>query len=152
MRALPIVLGLLGISIVGYAFFHKTEVSAPHSIVPTETLLLADKPLRVAVADTDALRAQGLSGSAPLADDEGMLFIFDEDGVYPFWMKDMLYSIDIFWLDATGSVVHIEKNLSPDTYPQSFTPHSPARYVLEVRAGFADQHDIQIGTRANLPE
>jgi uncharacterized membrane protein (UPF0127 family) len=49
-------------------------------------------------------------------------------------------------------VVHLEKSLSPDSYPQSFTPHSPARYVLEVRAGFADQHDIQIGDIANLSE
>lgn len=108
--------------------------------------------LRVEIVDTDVLRAQGLSGHAPLGDREGMLFIFDTDGRYSFWMKDMLFAIDILWLDAAGKVMHIAKEVSSDTYPASFTPHSPARYVLEVPAGFADQHDIQIGTTANLEE
>jgi uncharacterized membrane protein (UPF0127 family) len=118
----------------------------------TRTITIGESPVHVEVVDTDALRAQGLSGHAPLAPDEGMLFVFDADGIYPFWMKDMLFSIDILWLDARGKVVHIEKNISPDTYPASFTPDSPARYVLEVPAGFADQHDIQIGATATLGE
>jgi uncharacterized membrane protein (UPF0127 family) len=142
---------VVAISIVGYVFFNNE--SAPEAaIVPTRTISIEGKSLRVAVADTDALRAQGLSGSDPLAENEGMLFVFAEDGTYSFWMKDMRYAIDILWLDAEGRVVHIEKGIAPETYPTSFTSHSPSRYVLEVRAGYADQHDIQIGSRATLEE
>lgn len=151
MRAAPFVAVFIVICIVGYAFFnHESGPEAP--IMPMRTISIEGKPLRVAVADTDALRAQGLSGSSPLAEDEGMLFIFAEDGTYSFWMKDMRYAIDILWIDAEGTVVHIEKNVAPETYPASFTSHSPARYVLEVRAGYADQHDIQIGSHATLEE
>lgn len=152
MRLFPLLFGLLFLGIVGYVFVTDTPIPATGTIEPTRTILLNEIPIRVAVADTDALRAQGLSGSAPLGDGEGMLFVFSEDGIYSFWMKDMNYPIDILWLDAAGIIVHIEKNLTPDTYPASFTPHSPARYVLEVRAGFVDQHDIQIGGYANLSE
>jgi uncharacterized membrane protein (UPF0127 family) len=151
MRILSLLSILILISIVGYVFFNRPEAGQV-AILPTRTITLEGRAIRVAVADSDALRAQGLSGTSHLQEDEGMLFVFEEDGIYPFWMKDMRYSIDILWLDATGRVVHLEKSLSPDSYPQSFTPHSPARYVLEVRAGFADQHDIQIGDIANLSE
>lgn len=142
---------LVVICIVGYVFFNNEPVPET-SITPTRTITIEGKSLRVAVADTDVLRAQGLSGSSPLVEGEGMLFVFTEDGIYSFWMKDMRYAIDILWLDAEGSVVHIEKNIAPETYPAIFTSHSPARYVLEVRAGYADQHDIQIGSRATLEE
>jgi uncharacterized protein len=133
-------------------------VMFPFSTAPVQsslgvrTIEIGGISLTVEIADTDALRAQGLSGHEPLKSNEGMLFVFDTDGMYSFWMKDMLFPIDILWLDAEGDVVHIEKNLSPDTYPQSFTPGSPSRYVLELRAGFADQYDIRIGSRATLSE
>lgn len=103
--------------------------------------------MRVEIADTPDERAQGLSGTTELADDEGMLFVFDTEGTYGFWMHDMLISIDIIWVASDGSVVHIEHSLSPDTYPQTFTPPLPARYVLEVPAGFALEHEIGVGTR-----
>jgi len=132
--------------------FNTSSPPPTDSSPATRTVTIGGVLVHVEVVDNDALRAQGLSGHAPLAPDEGMLFVFDADGIYPFWMKDMLFSIDILWLDAQGRVVHIEKNVSPETYPASFTPGSPARYVLEVPAGFADQHDIQIGATANLEE
>lgn len=152
MRAFLLIAALVLTGIVGYVFFNDHKAPDRRVLAPTRSITLDGTPLRVAVADTDALRAQGLSGTAPFEEDEGMLFVFDDDGIYSFWMKDMNYAIDILWLDAAGKVVHIERNLSPDSYPMSFTPHSPARYVLEVRAGFADQHDIQIGDSANLSE
>ncbi|MFZ2556208.1 MAG: DUF192 domain-containing protein [Minisyncoccia bacterium] len=106
--------------------------------------------MRIQVVDSEATRQRGLSGIPDLAPDQGMLFVFEEDGMYSFWMHDMLFSIDILWLAADGRVVHIEKDLSPESYPQSFTSHSPARYVLEVPAGFSDKHGIIIGSSASL--
>jgi len=143
---------LLLFSLAANTFFTPLKPVFPPQIYLARTIAIKDVAVHVAVADTDALRTRGLSGYAPLKADEGMLFVFEEDGIYAFWMKEMLFSIDIIWLDAAGQVVHIEKEVSPATYPASFTPGSPARYVLEVPAGFADQHDIQIGATANLEE
>ena len=80
-----------------------------------------------------------------------MLFVFTEDGKYAFWMKDMQFSIDIIWLAADGTVVYIVPNLSPATYPQTYTPDTPARFVLEVPAGFVAAHSVRIGDKAQLP-
>lgn len=101
--------------------------------------------IAVDVADTEATREQGLSGRATLAENHGMLFFFDAPGRPGFWMKDMLFSIDIIWISKDWTVIDITKNLSPDTYPNAFSPAAEAQYVLEVPAGFADIHHIQIG-------
>lgn len=106
---------------------------------------IADKIFAVKLALTPQERAQGLSGHSPLLADEGMLFIFETPSTYGFWMKDMLFSIDIVWFDQNKRVIHIEKSVSPESYPHVFTPIEPALYVLEVSAGFLEKNNIEIG-------
>lgn len=137
---------------IGLAYVMMPFPTAPVETSTIRTIEIGGVPLRVEIADTDTLRAKGLGGHEPLQPDEGMLFIFETEGIYSFWMKDMRFPIDILWLALDGKVVHIEKNVSPESYPTSFTPGSPAQYVLEVRAGFVDQYDIRIGSRATLGE
>lgn len=104
--------------------------------------------LNADIADTAVVRARGLSGRTSLAQNEAMLFIFQEDGAHSFWMKDMLFPIDMIWLSADKRVVHIAKNAMPESYPTSFSPNAPSRYVIEVPAGFADRHAVSTGTVA----
>lgn len=98
------------------------------------------------VADTKEERTKGLSGTAELKDNEGMLFVFDNPGNWGIWMKDMLINIDIIWLDEEKKVIHIQKNVSPSTYPEVFEPKEAAKYILEVPAGFAEKNNVGIGT------
>ena len=114
------------------------------------TIELKGQTIRASVADTENTRRQGLSGRAGLATDEGMLFVFPEDGTYGFWMKDMRFPIDILWLSSEGAIVYMAQNVSPDTYPQSFGPDIPTRYVLEVSAGYAKVHTVTIGDIVRL--
>ena len=104
--------------------------------------------MRVDIANTPEMREHGLSGRAGLADGEGMLFVFPEDGPHAFWMKDMRFPIDIVWLSHEWEVVDITSHVSPDTYPTAFSPQTPARYVLELPAGFIEEHAIEIGDEA----
>ena len=127
------VVGVLIIAVSFFLFFFN-KATAPAQVV------IAGTTINVEIAQTEAEREQGLSGNKPLADDEGMLFIFDKPGYHGFWMKDMLFSIDIIWISADKKIVHIETNLSPDTYPKSFSPFEPAQYVLEVNAGTATEN------------
>lgn len=104
------------------------------------------------VVDTPQARAKGLSGRSELDDDEGMLFIFDHSGKYGFWMKDMKFSIDIVWINEEGTVVHIERHASPESYfdhdpPQTFVNEPDAKYVLELADGNAEKYGLYLGTK-----
>ena len=106
---------------------------------------IGGQTVRVTIADTPVARAHGLSGRASLASDEGMLFVFEKEDFHSFWMKDMLFSIDIIWFSSEKAVVDIAVNVSPDTFPAAFLPRAPARYVLELPAGFVEEYTVQIG-------
>jgi uncharacterized membrane protein (UPF0127 family) len=109
------------------------------------------------IVDTPISRAKGLSGRRGLAPDEAMLFVFDYPGKYGFWMKDMLFPIDIVWISEDGTVVHIERNISPDTYskqapPQTFMNTPDAKYVLELASGQAERFGLYLGTKVLVGE
>ncbi len=110
-------------------------------------ITLGSLSIPVEVADTEALRQRGLSGRESLPPGQGMLFVFPEDGYWAIWMKDMRFSIDILWLDASGRVLRVAHSVAPETYPMTFGPYEPARYVLELRSGFAQSHGIAEGAQ-----
>src|SRR3989344_601909 len=131
---------------IGASLVYRSPVSvAPAQVQGLRTIDLKGQTIRISIADTETARQQGLSGRAGLAADEGMLFVFPEDGTYAFWMKDMLFSIDIVWMSADGRVVYMAENVSPDTYPQVFRPDVPARYVLELPAGYVKEYNVVVG-------
>ena len=78
---------------------------------------------------------------------ELLFFIFENPGRYGFWMKDMLFPLDIVWIDANKTVIGIEKNLSPETYPNVYTPVSSISYALELNAGSAQEFGLKPGTQ-----
>lgn len=104
------------------------------------------------VADEVLERAKGLSGREGLGEKEGMLFKFDEYGFYYFWMKDMLFPIDMIWI-RDNKVVDVTHNAPfpvGDEQPASFSPQEIVNYVLEVNAGFAREHGIQEGDMVTI--
>ncbi len=121
-------------------FARSPQARVLHAVLGGEALLLE-------IADTGVLRMQGLSGHPPLAQNEGMLFVFPADDKHSFWMKDMLFSIDILWLDSEYRIVDVKENATPESYPKSFTPSVPVRYVLELPAGFFELHKLKKGDR-----
>ncbi|MDX1535781.1 MAG: DUF192 domain-containing protein, partial [Candidatus Spechtbacterales bacterium] len=71
--------------------------------------------------------------------------VFNRPGTYSFWMKEMNFPIDIIWIGEDMRVVDITKNAKPESYPKRFSPSVLAQYVLEVVAGFSDEHGVEIG-------
>ncbi len=114
------------------------------------TVELSGRTVRVDIADTPEEKQIGLSGREGLAPDEGMLFIFPEDGIYPFWMKDMRFSIDILWISREGLIVDVKEKVSPETYPAAFIPREEARYVLELPAGWIEEYTVELGDVVEL--
>lgn len=98
------------------------------------------------VASTPEALSRGLSGVPSLEKNQGMLFVFPIEGRYDFWMKDMNFPIDIVWIDGQNRVVGIIPNLATSTYPNTFSPPGPIKYVLELNADRADKFGIVVGT------
>jgi len=110
-------------------------------------ITIDDVFLDVEIADDNEKIKQGLMFREMLPENQGMLFIFDEERKYQFWMMNMKFNLDIIWLDANGKVVHIVENAEPcidaaHTSQCTFNPDEPARYVLEVNSGFVQRYGI----------
>ncbi len=99
--------------------------------------------VRVEVADTPPERERGLMNRTTLAQDAGMLFIFDQERPRSFFMKNTLIPLSIAYIDAEGHIVDIQ-----DMQPLDETPHpsaKPARYALEVNQGFFEERGVMVG-------
>jgi len=106
--------------------------------------------VRAEVADNVAKQIKGLMFRKGLEENEGMLFEFGKEGYHNIWMINMSFSIDIIWIND-GKVVDIKKDAQPCRIVcPSYSPKSPAKYVLEVNANFTEKNSIKIGTEAEL--
>lgn len=136
---------------LGFLVFYSVKNKRVVVEIPKKSQIqfikLGDEEIKVEVVDTIESRAQGLSGKSSLEEDEGMLFVFDIAGVYPFWMKDMNFPIDIIWMDENQKVIYIKKNATPESYPESFWPKENSKYVLEVSSMFTNKHNIKLGDK-----
>jgi uncharacterized membrane protein (UPF0127 family) len=101
------------------------------------------------LAVTDEERQRGLMFRETLLPDQGMLFVFETEDFYSFWMKNTLIPLDLLWLDKDRRIVHIARNVPPckaDPCP-SYPPDRPGLYVLELAAGSADRLGLKIFDR-----
>ena len=136
-------MGIVGILFISWTYVSK---AAPKSTSESfKRVKLGQAELQVIVADTFLSREQGLSGHPVLPKNEGMLFVFETSGTYPFWMKDMAFPLDFVWIDQNMRVSQITENISPATFPQSFSSQKPIKYVLELTAGGVAENNISVG-------
>jgi uncharacterized protein len=149
--------GVCALIAIGFLIFYTHEMAfataASLSDFPgykATTVEIDGQEINAAIADTSALQELGLGNRTGLPDGEGMLFVFSVDKPYAFWMKDMHFSIDMVWISSAGDIIYMAQNISPDTYPEDFVPPSPARYVLELPANYAAEHDFKIGDSVHL--
>ncbi len=115
-------------------------------------VIIDGKVYKVDVVDSAYLLTKGLSGRESLSFNEGMFFVFQKPDKYGFWMKDMLFPLDIIWIDQNFNIVHIENVVVPETYPKIFTPESDSLYVLEIKAGEVQKLGIKIGDKVKFIE
>jgi uncharacterized membrane protein (UPF0127 family) len=118
-----------------------------------KSIIIHNYKLSVEIPKTMAEYQKGLSGRKALKENQSMLFVFEREAYWPFWMQKMYFPIDIIWLDKNCQVVDIEKHLPPcerETNCPSVKPNRPAQYVLETVAGFADKYHLFMGDQLNI--
>ncbi|MFP4383093.1 MAG: DUF192 domain-containing protein [Spirochaetia bacterium] len=114
----------------------------------TYTLTINNNELKVEIAVTHEEKQRGLMHRENLAENEGMLFVYEEDRVMSFWMKNTTIPLSIAFLSKEGEIIDI-KNLTPRS-ERSVQSSRSVRYALEVNQGFFSRHGIQEGDRVNF--
>lgn len=101
--------------------------------------------IEIEIVDTPEKMSMGLSNRQSLPYNSGMLFIMPNPIITAFWMKDMRFPIDIIWIDQNYKIIKIDSSVMPETYPNTFSPPSLIKYVLEVNAGYSEDKNIKAG-------
>jgi uncharacterized membrane protein (UPF0127 family) len=137
-----------------FVLFLFTLASSAEISFSKKNLRIENKKIKVEIADTPERHERGLMFRKSLKDDEGMLFIFDDEEIRHFWMKNTFVDLDIGYFDHNKVLVDIahmkavksemESNLP--TYPSA----KPAQYALEVPKGWFDKHKIKLGQKFKI--
>jgi uncharacterized membrane protein (UPF0127 family) len=131
----------------------KTKTySAPKS-PPLGTLtfhtLASEVSFNVEIAEDAESRATGLMYREELRPLSGMLFMFEENGHYYFWMKNTPLSLDLIFMNEAFSIVAIIPDAAPNSL-KNLDPGQDSRFVLEIAAGTAKKYGLKPGLSAKL--
>ena len=99
---------------------------------------------------TEEEKAKGLSDRKNLCSNCGLLFVYDSEGIYSFWMRRMYFDIDILWLnkDRVVDIIYDAKKPTAEEFESPriiYQSKVPADKVLEVNAGWVEKNGIKIG-------
>lgn len=151
---LEIMLLIICIAIFVCLFFYLLHPvissNSPRSL--SSSVCFGKNCFQVELAKTGAEQEKGLMYRTSLDKNKGMLFIFNKEGFYPFWMKDTLIPLDMVWIDGNNKVVFIAQNVQPckSLICPSVFPWVKAKYVLEVNAGICNEISLKIGDTLNI--
>jgi uncharacterized protein len=107
--------------------------------------------VRVEIADSPDEQERGLMDRTALAEGRGMLFVFPDEEVRSFWMKNTLIPLSIAYMDSEGRIVDLQDMKPLDDEEPHYVSAEPAQYALEVNQGFFEEHGVKVGDRAELP-
>ena len=152
---LGVLLGLAGCRCASEPAEKPNEAETPRYVPGTVPVLLhgesgAARTLMLEVARTPRERARGLMYRRSIPEDGGMLFVFEEEGDWPFYMRNTYIPLDLIYVTGAGQVCGFIENMKPhDESPRS--PGCSAQYVIEVRAGSVAAWSLREGDRVEIP-
>lgn len=128
---------------------HFTLPALPRARVSVRNVHGLWQDVKVEVAADSLSRTRGLMWRKGLEDGAGMLFLFPEEDLQSFWMRNTLIPLDMLFIGKNMRVVGIVRHALPLT----LTPrnvNNPSQFVLEVPAGWVDRAGIQEGARVRF--
>lgn len=133
--------------------FSCQQTFSENSLRKCEIILKSDsgqkKTVTVEIADTDETRNKGLMFRKELARNAGMLFVFSDSRKRSFWMKNTYIPLDIAYIDD-GGIINEIYTMKPLDYSIIYNSIKPARFALEVNAGWFKDNNISAGSKIEL--
>jgi len=121
----------------------------PHARVTLKDVYGGTHPVDVEVAASDEATTRGMMWRARLDDGKGMLFIFPDEKVRAFWMRNTLIPLDMLFIGADKKVVGIVEQAAPQTLT-SRSVGVPSKYVLEVPGGWSAKSGVKPGSPVEI--
>lgn len=166
-RFMPLLAVLLVLSMPAPALLATQDDSTSITLPPwrrelpegrdTATIIVGETPLEVQIAWPGHQQSLGLGYRNSLEPGTGMLFVGEKPRVHTFWMKGMRFDLDIIWIHD-GRIVGAAEYATPDPEGTAdidrarYSSGEPVTHVLEVPAGWLDQHGYGPGTPVDLSE
>ncbi len=88
----------------------------------------------------------GLMYRKNMKDNQGMFFIFPDEQLHSFYMKNTEFSLDIIYIDSNLKIASFQKNTEPYN-EMGLSSQVPVQYVLEIKAGLADKWLLKVGDK-----
>ena len=117
----------------------------PKSDLPVISLKMGSREIWVEVANTEATRSSGLMFRQSMDWNNGMLFVFPDSAQRYFWMKNTVIPLSIAFMDEKGVILNVLE-MPPQT-TQTFPSNGPARFALEMNAGWFSKEGVKAGDR-----
>jgi len=111
----------------------------------TYALRIKGHPLRAELANDDETRTTGLMFRQQMADNSGMLFVYENEARHAMWMKNTLIGLSVAFIDKRGRIINIE-DMEPQT-EEAHAARAPAAFALEVNQGWFKKRGIKAGDR-----
>lgn len=146
MQIIYIILAI-AIIVIGFVFFGAKKRFGSVDF-PNHTL-----SIKVELAQNLGQQVRGLMFRDSLASDQGMLFIFSGEANRTFWMKNVKFPLDLIFISQSGEIKEVKENFATcqgGGKCENYSSANPAKYVLEVNAGFVQNHQIKIGESVNI--
>lgn len=119
--------------------------AAAHAQLPVVELTAGMHRVQAEVADNMGARMTGLMHRKSMAQNAGMVFVFEENAAHCMWMKNTLIPLSVAFIDEAGVIVNIA-DMQPHS-EQSHCAARPARYALEMNKGWFAQRGIKAGAK-----
>lgn len=123
----------------------------PLSSLETATVTLKGQAIQAWLADTDEKQTEGLMFvTSEELGERGMLFVFSDERLRGFWMRNTVTSLDIAYARMDGTIV--ATHTMPPLTLRTFSSVEPAMFALEVRAGLLAELGVEAGDRLTIPD
>lgn len=145
---------LLALLILATPAVLRAEDNSPMLLPEDPQPLVAEtvsgpRSFSIEIADDGAERSRGLMFREQMADDHGMLFVFEQEKPVAFWMKNTPMPLDLVFIDQAGTIASV---LPGESFSEAvISPGVPVRFVLELKAGTAARNGIRVGDRVRHP-
>ena len=146
---------------IGFLLIHISCKNEPKKIIKTEEVTFTKEgelsifrsandsvltKLDIEFAESEYETQTGLMYRKSMEDNQGMLFIFSEEAMHSFYMKNTEFALDLIFIKSDSTIGSFQENAQP-LNENGLSSKVPVQFVLEVNSGLSEQWQLEVGDK-----